>query len=75
MNKYGDIIGYKERSIFSEKWQGWVGNCWKMMYQVKFNAHIFDFNTGKVIHRKRGYGETQPYIKGEEFEPIDGYSS
>lgn len=24
MNEYGDIIGYKEKKAYSEKWQGWV---------------------------------------------------
>ena len=70
MNKCGDIVGYKERAAYSEKWQGWVEEIVEDDVPQCFDAHIFDFNTGKVI--VENYGETQPFIKGEEFEPIDG---
>jgi hypothetical protein len=70
MNKCGDIVGYKERAAFSEKWQGWVEEIVEDDVPQCFDAHIFDFNTGKVI--VENYGETQPYVKGEEFEPIEG---
>ena len=70
MNKNGDIVAYKEREAYSEKWQGWVQEIVEDDVPQCFDAHIFDFNTGKVI--VENYGETQPYIKGEEFEPIDG---
>lgn len=70
MNKNGDIVGYKEREAYSEKWQGWVQEIVEDDVPQCFDAHIFDFNTGKVI--VENYGETQPYIKGEEFEPIEG---
>jgi hypothetical protein len=70
MNKNGDIVAYKEREAYSEKWQGWVQEIVEDDVPQCFDAHIFDFNTGKVI--VENYGETQPYIKGEEFEPIEG---
>ena len=70
MNKCGDIVGYKARAAYSEKWQGWVEEIVEDDVPQCFDAHIFDFNTGKVI--VENYGETQPYIKGEEFEPIEG---
>lgn len=70
MNKYGDIIGYKTRAAYSEKWQGWVQKIVEDDVPNSFDAHIYDFNSGKSI--AESYGETQPFIKGEEFEPIDG---
>ena len=71
MNKYGDIVGYKEREAYSEKWQGWVQEIVEDDVPQCFDAHIFDFNTGKVI--VECCGETHPYYKGEDFEPIMGH--
>lgn len=69
-DNYGNITGYKEREAFSEKWEGFVERIVEDDVPKSFNAYIFDFNTGKSI--SENYGETQPYVKGEEFEPIEG---
>lgn len=71
MNEYGDIIAYKERAAFSKKWQGWVKEIVEDDVPKSFDAHIFDFNSGKVI--VECCGETHPYYKGEDFEPIEGH--
>ena len=49
MNQYGDIVGYKERAAFSEKWQGWVKEIVEDDVPQCFDAHIFDFNSGKLL--------------------------
>lgn len=68
MNNYGDIVGYKERAAFSEKWKGWVKEIVEDDVPQCFEAHIFDFNSGKKIVEI--IGKTTPYQKGENFEPI-----
>ena len=70
MNKCGDIVGYKERAAYSEKWQGWVEKIVEDDVPQCFDAHIFDFNTGKVIVET--CEEFYPYYKSEYFEPIEG---
>ena len=69
MNNYGDIVGYKERAAFSEKWKGWVKEIVEDDVPQCFEAHIFDFNSGKKIVEI--IGKTIPYQKGENFEPIE----
>ena len=69
MNNYGDIVGYKERPAFSEKWKGWVKEIVEDDVPQCFEAHIFDFNSGKKIVEI--IGKTTPYQKGENFEPIE----
>lgn len=69
-DNYGNITGYKEREAFSEKWQGLVLRIVEDDVPKSFDAYIFDFNTGKSI--SECYGETHHYVKGEEFEPIEG---
>ena len=70
MNQYGNIVGYKERAAYSEKWQGWVKEIVEDDVPQCFDAHIFDFNSGKIIVETSG--ETTPYQKGEKFEPFEG---
>ena len=69
MNNYGDIVGYKERAAFSEKWKGWVKEIVEDDVPQCFEAHIFDFNSCKKIVEI--IGKTTPYQKGENFEPIE----
>ena len=45
MNQYGDIVGYKERSAFSEKWQGWVKEIIEDDVPQCFEVDIYDFDT------------------------------
>lgn len=70
MNKFGDIIGYKERAAFSEKWQGWVNEIVEDDdVPTYFDAHIFDFNSGKLL--SENFGETTPYYKGEDIDILE----
>lgn len=70
MNQYGDIVGYRERPEYTEKWQGWVRDIVEDDTPNCFDAHIFDFNSGKIVAETSG--ESMPYYKGENFEPIEG---
>lgn len=70
MNDFGDIIGYKERPSYTDKWHGWVKEIVEDDVPQYFDAKIFDFNSGK--HVVDVSGEIEPYTKGEEFEPIEG---
>ena len=70
MNQYGDIVGYKERSAFSEKWQGWVKEIIEDDVPQCFEVDIYDFNSGKLV--SQCLGEEHPYYKGEIFQPIEG---
>lgn len=70
LNQYGDIIGYAERAAYSEKWIGWVKEVVEDDISKNFYAEIYDFNSGKLI--SESLGETQPYFKGEIFQPIEG---
>lgn len=70
MNQYGDIVGYKERPEYKEKWEGWVKKIVEDDAPQNFDAHIYDFNSGKLV--SESLGESMPYFKGETFEPIEG---
>lgn len=70
MNKFGDIVGYKERAAFSEKWQGWVNEIVEDDdVPTYFDAHIFDFNSGNLL--SENFSETTPYYKGEDIDILE----
>lgn len=70
MDEYGDIIGYKEREAYTKKWQGWVKEIVEDDVPQYFTTHIYDFNSGAKIAEMN---ESEPFRKGEEFEPIEGF--
>lgn len=69
MDKFMKVVGYKERSAYSEKWQGWVKEIVEDDLPNCFEADIYDFNSGKLV--SQSFGEEHPYYKGEIFQPIE----